>query len=72
MAEIKIRSLADQVLPSLADCVQRLSQGRLQLKEILPTKEWAMVGAVGNGEVATLFSRHQAIRETFLRFNWHT
>jgi hypothetical protein len=52
MAEIKIRSLADQMLPSLADCVERLYQGRARATEMVQTKEWAMVGALGNDMVS--------------------
>jgi hypothetical protein len=39
MAEIKIRSLADEQIPSLTECVERLYQGRARVTEIVQTKE---------------------------------
>jgi hypothetical protein len=38
MAEIKIRLLADQMPPSLADCVERLYQGRARVTEMARPK----------------------------------
>jgi hypothetical protein len=57
-AIIKLRSHADKVTETLEDSVTKLYQGRTRIIERLETKEWAMVGLLGNDELTGVIPRH--------------
>jgi hypothetical protein len=60
-AAIKFRSIADEVIQTIVDCVGTLYQGMIRIVECLSTNEWAMVGALGNDELAGIIpSYHRA------------
>jgi hypothetical protein len=60
-AEITIRSKTADVLSAVEETVFRLYQGRWRLVESLETKEWAMVGSIGNDEACGMISQcHRA------------
>jgi hypothetical protein len=51
-AVIKFRSIAEEVVQKIVNCVGALYQGRMRIVECLEIKEWAMVGALENDELA--------------------
>jgi hypothetical protein len=57
-AIVKFRSVALDAKKRLISCIYTLCQGRLSLTEGLQTKEWAMIGSLGDGVASVIIPRH--------------
>jgi hypothetical protein len=57
-AIVKFRSVAADAKERLISCIYTLYQGRLSLTERLQTKEWAMIGSLGDGIASGEIPRH--------------
>jgi hypothetical protein len=57
-AVIKLRSITEEVLQTIVNCVGTLYQGRLRIAECVSTRQWAMVGALGNDDVSGIIPSH--------------